>query len=93
MLPFFAHNLPITLVSVRLAISHPTEMESPRYNGEEEHGYRYRTGTESGYASGSSIDEAVPEVYFSRAHLRFLNRQLQNLEPSGTMSNSAVPVA
>ena len=67
-------------------------MESPRYIGEELHSYRYGTGTESGYASGSSNDEAVPDVYFPKAHLRFLNRQLQNLEPSGEMSGGAVSV-
>lgn len=35
---------------------------------------------ESGYASGSS-SASLPEVYFSRPHLKFINQQLQNLEP------------
>jgi hypothetical protein len=39
---------------------------------------------ESGYASsGSSSVSIVPEVYFTKPHLRFLNRQLQTLEPQG----------
>ena len=38
---------------------------------------------ESGYASGSSSDSSIPEVYFTKPHLKFLNRQLQNLEPQG----------
>ena len=36
---------------------------------------------ESGYVSGSSSDESLPELYFTKHHLVFLNRQLQNLEP------------
>jgi hypothetical protein len=38
---------------------------------------------ESGYASGSSSDASLPDVFFTKPHLRFLNRQLQNLEPQG----------
>ncbi|EGP82516.1 unnamed protein product [Zymoseptoria tritici ST99CH_3D1] len=37
--------------------------------------------TESGYASGSSTASLSNEVYFSRAHLKFINRQLSLLEP------------
>ncbi|KAF2467176.1 Phosphoadenosine phosphosulfate reductase thioredoxin [Lindgomyces ingoldianus] len=37
--------------------------------------------TESGYASGNSSQDSLPEVYFSRPHLKFLNSQLQKLEP------------
>ena len=36
---------------------------------------------ESGYVSGSSSDESLPELYFTKHQLDFLNRQLQNLEP------------
>lgn len=36
---------------------------------------------ESGYASGSSSQADIPEIYFTKPHLAFLNRQLQNLEP------------
>ncbi|EME86778.1 uncharacterized protein MYCFIDRAFT_194737 [Pseudocercospora fijiensis CIRAD86] len=35
---------------------------------------------ESGYASGSST-ASLPEVYFSRPHLKFINSQLSKLEP------------
>lgn len=37
---------------------------------------------ESGYASGSSTT-TLPELYFSRPHLKFLNQQLAKLEPKG----------
>ncbi|ORY19681.1 phosphoadenosine phosphosulfate reductase [Clohesyomyces aquaticus] len=37
--------------------------------------------TESGYASGASSTDTLPEVYFSKPHLKFLNSQLQKLEP------------
>lgn len=36
---------------------------------------------ESGYVSGSSSQSEIPEIYFTKPHLAFLNRQLQNLEP------------
>lgn len=38
---------------------------------------------ESGYVSGSSSQSDIPEIYFTKPHLAFLNRQLQNLEPQG----------
>ena len=38
---------------------------------------------ESGYISGSSSQADIPEIYFTKPHLAFLNRQLQNLEPQG----------
>lgn len=38
---------------------------------------------ESGYVSGSSSTADLPEIYFTKPHLNFLNRQLQNLEPQG----------
>lgn len=38
---------------------------------------------ESGYASGSSSQADIPQIYFTKPHLNFLNRQLQNLEPQG----------
>jgi len=37
--------------------------------------------TESGYASGASSQDSLPDVYFSKPHLKFLNQQLQQLEP------------
>lgn len=36
--------------------------------------------TESGYSSGSSTS-SLPEVFFTKTHLRFLNKQLAKLEP------------
>lgn len=36
---------------------------------------------ESGYASASSSESSIPDVYFSKPHLKFLNQQLQQLEP------------
>ena len=36
---------------------------------------------DSGYASGRASEVGMPEVYFTKPHLRFLNRQLQFLEP------------
>jgi phosphoadenosine phosphosulfate reductase len=38
---------------------------------------------ESGYASGESSHESLPEIVFSKAHLKFLNHQLAQLEPQG----------
>lgn len=38
-------------------------------------------GADSGYASGNGSEIDLPEVYFTKPHLRFLNRQLQFLEP------------
>lgn len=41
------------------------------------------TNTESGYVSGSSSEDYLPEIVFTKPHLQFLNRQLQFLEPQG----------
>ena len=38
---------------------------------------------ESGYASGSSSQDSLPDIYFSKPHLKFINSQLQKLEPQG----------
>lgn len=38
---------------------------------------------DSGYNSGSSSDTSAPDIYLTKPHLKFLNRQLQNLEPQG----------
>lgn len=37
--------------------------------------------TDSGYASGTASEADLTEVYFTKPHLQFLNRQLQFLEP------------
>ena len=36
---------------------------------------------DSAYASGSPSEASLPEIYFTKPHLTFLNRQLQLLEP------------
>lgn len=38
---------------------------------------------ESGYASATSSEASIPDIFFTKHHLQFLNRQLQNLEPQG----------
>jgi hypothetical protein len=38
---------------------------------------------ESGYASGCSSADELPEITFSKTHLKFLNRQLQQLDAPG----------
>lgn len=38
---------------------------------------------ESGYASASSESGAFTDVYFTKPHLKFLNRQLAQMEPEG----------
>ncbi|KAI4289248.1 MAG: hypothetical protein L6R35_001486 [Caloplaca aegaea] len=37
--------------------------------------------TESGYCSGSGSETSLPDIYFTKPHLSFLNRQFQFLEP------------
>ncbi|BCR91581.1 phosphoadenylyl-sulfate reductase (thioredoxin) [Aspergillus chevalieri] len=41
--------------------------------------------TESGYVSGGSSDDYMPEIVFTKPHLQFLNRQLQFLEPQDVL--------
>lgn len=43
------------------------------------------SSNESGYSSGTSNPDSrdPPKIRFTTAHLNFLNRQLQNLEPPG----------
>lgn len=36
---------------------------------------------ESGYASADSHYESLPDIYFTKPHLKFLNQQLNQLEP------------
>jgi phosphoadenosine phosphosulfate reductase len=36
---------------------------------------------DSGYASGCNSEIELPEIYFTKPHLQFINRQLQFLEP------------
>jgi len=51
-------------------------MSSPVYDGP-----LATRDVESGYASGASSEPGLPDVYFSKPHLKFLNSQLQKLEP------------
>ncbi|KAL4997639.1 Phosphoadenosine phosphosulfate reductase [Aspergillus recurvatus] len=44
-----------------------------------------RDSTESGYVSGGSSEEYLPEIVFTKPHLQFLNRQLQFLEPQDVL--------
>jgi phosphoadenosine phosphosulfate reductase len=39
------------------------------------------TAADSGYTSGNNSEIQLPEVYFTKPHLQFINRQLQFLEP------------
>ncbi|TKA72164.1 Phosphoadenosine phosphosulfate reductase [Cryomyces minteri] len=50
-------------------------MSSPMYEHSPER------DAESGYASGSSSEAGLPDVFFSKPHLKFINQQLQKLEP------------
>lgn len=43
-----------------------------------------RETSESGYGSGHSNEAVVSDLYFTSLHLKFLNRQLQHLQPEGT---------
>jgi phosphoadenosine phosphosulfate reductase len=57
-------------------------MSSPLFGKVE--GYSQPTiREESGYASAASSQESLTEVYFTKPHLKFINAQLQKLEPQG----------
>jgi phosphoadenosine phosphosulfate reductase len=59
-------------------------MPAKNYPSDLENGIDSRdANTESGYVSGGSSDDYVPEIVFTKPHLQFLNRQLQFLEPQG----------
>ncbi|KAK7513328.1 Phosphoadenosine phosphosulfate reductase family-domain-containing protein [Phyllosticta citricarpa] len=36
---------------------------------------------ESGYASGCNSEASLPDIFFTKAHLKFINAQLQKLDP------------
>ena len=57
------------------------QIDKPFHLGEQ------REYEDSGYSSGCSSEASLPDVYFTKPHLVFLNRQLQNLEPQGTDHN------
>jgi phosphoadenosine phosphosulfate reductase len=46
---------------------------------------------ESGYASATSSQDGLTEVYFSKPHLKFINAQLQQLEPQGEEHTLILP--
>lgn len=50
-------------------------------------------GVESGYASDGSCEENTPDIMFTKKHLRFLNRQLQHLEPEGMLYYPLYPLS
>ena len=57
---------------------------SPVYALEHDTAHEYESGYASGTSSASEAD--LPDIYFTKPHLAFLNRQLQNLEPQGTFT-------
>ena len=64
----------------------PTTMSSQIY-GEPYVEATSNASNESGYASGastSSSQESLPDIHFTKPHLKFLNRRLAQLEPQGT---------
>jgi hypothetical protein len=48
---------------------------------------------ESGYVSGAASTESLPDVYFTKTHLKFLNQQLQNLDPPGSCLSADSSIA
>ncbi|KAL9111896.1 MAG: hypothetical protein Q9227_003746 [Pyrenula ochraceoflavens] len=55
---------------------------SPETGDRQQRPLKERRETDSGYSSGASTDDnGTPEIFFTKAHLQFLNRQLQLLEP------------
>lgn len=38
---------------------------------------------ESGYASATGSEESLPDMLFTKPHLKYLNQQLRDLEPQG----------
>lgn len=86
--------MPLFCSLLRLDISiincqNPTEMPSRSALLYDLEGMSTRD-EESGYASASSSEESIPDVFFTKPHLTFLNRQLQNLEPPGKMTSTSL---
>ncbi|KAF2674836.1 Phosphoadenosine phosphosulfate reductase thioredoxin [Microthyrium microscopicum] len=50
------------------------------------------TDMESGYASACSSEESLTEVYFTKPHLKYLNKQLQNLEPEDILKWAIISI-
>jgi hypothetical protein len=69
-------------------------MPAKNYPSDLENGIDSRdANTESGYVSGGSSDDYVPEIVFTKPHLQFLNRQLQFLEPQGMFDIAFSPAS
>jgi len=58
-------------------------MSSQLFDNKEQYPPSPTMGSESGYASAASSQDGLAEVYFSKPHLKFVNAQLQKLEPQG----------
>lgn len=57
---------------------------------EEGFGVGYEAETDSGYTSeASNFGGPMPEVFFSKQHLKFLNSQLSRLSPQGKQTPHA----
>jgi phosphoadenosine phosphosulfate reductase len=56
---------------------------SSRSSSPYDHDYDHVTfkDADSGYSSGSTSEADMPQIHFTKGHLKFLNRQLQFLEP------------
>ncbi|KAF1983831.1 phosphoadenosine phosphosulfate reductase [Aulographum hederae CBS 113979] len=65
-------------------------MSGPTFEDNYDETYSHAGNVESGYASGSSSDASLPEVYFSKPHLKFLNQQLQRLSPQEILQWSLI---
>lgn len=61
----------------------PAMSSSPLYDE------KYHSDNESGYASADSSQAQLPEIFFSKPHLKYINQQLAHLEPEGTPRRAA----
>lgn len=76
---YYFYPPPSSLTHTRPLSSGMSSRSSSPYGHDEDH-LAFKEA-DSGYSSGSTSEMALPEVCFTRAHVRFLNRQLQFLEP------------
>ena len=73
---FFSAQFPPLATGVHVEMSSRATSPSSSTHGSPRLG-----ATDSGYSSTSNSDIQLPEIYFTKPHLKFLNRQLQFLEP------------
>ena len=97
---FFLQTIPILQLrsllraSIMPLFAHPTDGTMPETNLHLlDSDIVLPLDDESGYASGSSSEANIPQVFFTKSHLSFLNRQLQDLEPRGRLYQVMVPRA